>query len=125
VQACAGSGRNPRQAKRSLWLQLAVVSALVDLLCHPSVQSMPVHTPADIARALQAAYQAKLQQRTARRPYGASWARSARDSGGLLASRGTSRCSVVCTPPCRHGRAVALKLREQPIIGDPCVRISP
>jgi hypothetical protein len=53
-------------------MQLAVVSALVDLLCHPSVQSMPVHTPADIARALQAAYQAKLQQRTARRPYGAS-----------------------------------------------------
>jgi hypothetical protein len=46
-------------------MQLAVVSALVDLLCHPSVQSMPVHTPADIARALQAAYQA-------RRPYGAS-----------------------------------------------------
>jgi hypothetical protein len=40
-------------------MQLAVVSALVDLLCHPSVQSMPVHTPADIARALQAAYQAK------------------------------------------------------------------
>jgi hypothetical protein len=39
--------------------QLAVVSALVDLLADPSVQSMPVRTPADIARVLQVSYQAK------------------------------------------------------------------
>jgi hypothetical protein len=39
--------------------QLAVVSALVDLLADPSVQSMPVRTPADIARVFQVAYQAK------------------------------------------------------------------